>query len=513
MNVMKQMNLYFILLAGILLVFPGCEKYLEQQPQGTYPVSAFFQTEEHAKLAITSCYQQISFSDSKNRSWVFSEVASDDAVKGGFPGDQADIGLIDDFLIFADNGNGETTWAIFYEGVARCNLVLRHVPDIEMNKALQDRILGEAYFLRGYFYLQLCNIFGNIPLILEPKNPDEMQVPNSSREEVYFQVEQDFIEAVRLMESALDLHSGIYPDSEKGRATPGAAKALLARTYLYEKKWSDALSTVLELETSGYQLLPVYQHNFNVEYENNVESIFEIQHLSGKSPVMGSRLNQWLAPRIDNGYGFDEPTQGFVDEFETATSDTIFDPRLDYTLAREGKMWFDDKPYDPRWSSTGYNQKKYLQPLSEISKSFKGDANLNFSAIRFAEVLLIQAEALCELDRSDEALVPLNKVRQRARESYLNDENLVGYGSIPDGLLPDVTTTDKGALRNAIRHERRVELGFEGLRYFDVIRYGEAYANQALIDKPNFVYTTHQVFPIPQSEMETNLSLDQNDGY
>jgi len=510
---MKQMKLHIFIFSGILLLFSACDKYLEQQPQGTYPVSAFFQTEEHAKLAITSCYQKISFADSKNRQWVFAEVASDDAVKGGFPGDQADIGLIDDFLISADNGNGETTWAIFYEGVARCNLLIQHVPDIEMDQALKERILGEAYFLRGYFYLQLGSIFGNIPLILEPKNPDEMQVPNSSREEVYFQVELDFIEAGSLLESALDLNSGIYPDSEKGRATPGAAKALLARTYLYEEKWSEALSVALEVEGHGYQLLPVYQHNFNVSYENNEESIFEIQHLSGKSPVMGSRLNQWLAPRIDNGYGFDEPTQSFVDEFETATSDTIFDPRLDYTLAREGKMWFDDVPYNPKWSSTGFNQKKYLQPLSEISKSFKGDANLNFSVVRFAEVLLIQAEALCELDRPDEALIPLNIVRKRARESYLNDEELPGYGSIPDGLLPDVTTTDKETLRNAIRHERRIELGFEGLRYFDLIRYGETYATNALIDKANFVYSTHKMFPIPQSEMETNLSLDQNDGY
>lgn len=510
---MKKMKLQVVFFAGILVMFTSCEKYLDQQPQGTYPVSAFFQTEEHAELAITSCYQQISFSDSRNRLWVFAEVASDDAVKGGFPGDQADIELIDDFLIYPDNGNGETTWAIFYEGVARCNLVLYHVPDIEMDKALQDRILGEAFFLRGYFYLQLCNIFGNIPLVLEPLNPDEMQVPNSSREEVYSRVELDFIEAAKLMESALDLNSGIYPDSEKGRATPGAAKALLARTYLYQNKWSEALSAALEAEDKGYQLLPVYQHNFNVDYENNMESIFEIQHLSGQSPVMGSRLNQWLAPRIDNGYGFDEPTQSFVDEFETAASDTIFDPRLDYTLAREGELWFDGVPYDPRWSSTGYNQKKYLQPLSEISKSFKGDANLNFSVIRFSEVLLIQAEALCELDRYDEALVPLNKVRQRARESYLHDENLEGFGAIPEGLLPDVTSTEKEALRNAIRHERRVELGFEGLRYFDLIRYGEAYANQALIDKANFVYSTHQVFPIPQSEMETNLSMVQNDGY
>ncbi|MEN8227958.1 MAG: RagB/SusD family nutrient uptake outer membrane protein [Bacteroidota bacterium] len=510
---MKQMKLHFIFITGLLLIFTGCEKYLDQQPQGTYPVSAFFKTEEHAKLAITSCYERISFSDSKNRLWVFAEVASDDAVKGGFPGDQADIGLIDDFQISADNGNGETTWIIFYEGVARCNLVLKHVPGIEMDMALQDRILGEAYFLRGYYYFQLCNIFGNIPLILEPKNPDEMQVPNSTRQDVYQQVENDFIEAVKFLESALDLDPGVYPGSEKGRATPGAAKAMLAKTYLFEEKWSDAYTSALEVESYGYQLLPVYQHNFNVAYENNNESIFEIQHLSGKSPVMGSRLNQWLAPRVDNGYGFDEPSQSFVDEFELSTPGSIYDPRLDYTLARDGKLWFDDVSYDPSWSSTGFNQKKYLQPLSEISKSYKGDANLNFSIIRFAEILLIQAEALCELNRCDEALVPLNQVRTRARESYLYDENLEGYGTIPLGLLPDVTTTDQGALRDAIRHERRVELGFECQRYFDIIRYGETYANNAFSDKPNFLYNTHQAFPIPQSEMETNLNLDQNNGY
>ncbi len=102
---MKQMKLHLIFFAGIILMFPGCEDDLKQEPQGTYPVSAFFQTEEHAKLAITSCYQQISFSDSKNRSWVFAEVASDDAVKGGFPGDQADIELIDDFTFVVRQSN------------------------------------------------------------------------------------------------------------------------------------------------------------------------------------------------------------------------------------------------------------------------------------------------------------------------------------------------------------------------------------------------------------------------
>ena len=512
---MKLMKHHLIIIAGILLIFPGCGKYLDQQPQGTYPVSAFYQTEEHAQLAITACYEKISFSDSENRLWVFAEVASDDAVKGGFPGDQADIGLIDDFQISADNGNLETTWAIYYEGVARCNQVLKYVPDIDMDKPLKNRIIGEAYFLRGYYYFQLCNIYGNIPLILEPKNPDEMHVPNSTRPAVYEQVGLDFTEAAKSLESALDLDPGVYPGAKKGRATPGAAKALLAKTYLFEEKWSDAYTTTLEVESYGYSLMPVYQHNFNVAYENNNESIYEIQHLARQSPVMGSRLNQWLAPRgrYNNGYGFDEPTQNFFNEFEVTTPENIYDPRLDYTLGRDGKIWSDDVLYDPSWSSTGYKQKKYLQPLSEIPSNTKGDADLNFTVIRFAEVLLIQAEALCELDRCDEALVPLNRVRTRARESYLYDENLEGYGTIPVGLLPDVTTTDQAQLRDAIRHERRVELGFECQRYFDIIRYGEAYANNAFSDKSNFIYSTHQVFPIPQSEMETNLKMVQNDGY
>jgi len=507
------MKKHLLYLTAILLILTCCEKLLDEQPQGTYPVSAFFQTEEHAKLALTACYEKLSFSNSDNRLWVFADVASDDAFKGGFPGDQPDIGLIDDFQISPDNGNSETTWIIYYEGVARCNQIIKYVPDINMDQALKNRIIGEAYFLRGYFYFQLGNIFGNIPLILWPLNPDEMQVANSTRQEVYQQVEKDFLEALNKLESALDLDPGVYPGSEKGRATPGAAKAMLAKTYLFEKKWSEALTTAQEVESYGYSLMPVYQHNFNVNYENNSESIFEIQHLKGQSPVLGNRLNQWTAPRAESGYGFNEPTQSFVDEFEFTTPGNIYDPRIDYTLGRAGKIWFDDIPYNPAWSSTGYNQKKYLQPVSEVPRTTKGDADLNFTVIRFAEVLLIQAEALCELNRGDEALIPLNRVRKRARESYLYDENLDGFGTIPDGLLPDVTTTDQAQLRDAIRHERRVELGFECQRYFDIIRYGESYANNAMSDKPNFIYSTHQAFPIPQSEMETNLKVVQNDGY
>lgn len=506
------MKKYIIIIIAIITLTTSCKKFLDEQPQGLYTISEFYQTEEQAKLAINACYEPLSFANSDNRLWVVTDVVSNDATKGGFPGDQADIELISDFQFFPDNGNLESIWSIYYEGISRCNMVLKYVPDINMDDALQNRILGEAYFLRGYYYFQLCNIFGNIPLVLEPLPADEMQVVNLPQQDVYLHIETEFISAYEFMELAIEQNPSIYSIGELGRGTPAAAKALLSKTYLFEKKWDNALEITENLSSYGYTLMPIYQHNFNVLFDNNNEQIFQVQHLADQSPVLGSRLNQWLAPRSQNGYGFDEPTQNFVDEFEL-TTDSVYDPRLDYTLGREGHTWFDDIPYNPSWSSTGFNQKKTLQPLSEIPKSTKGDANLNFTIIRYAEILLIQAEALCETGNCAEALIPLNKVRKRARESYLFDESLPGYGTIPQGLLPDVTTTDQVNLLAAIRHERRVELGFESMRYFDIIRYGKQYAESAFIDKDNFVYEIHKVFPIPQSEIETNKNITQNYGY
>ena len=506
---MKRLIIFSILVS---IVYTGCENFLDEQPQGTYPSSAFYKTEEHAKLAIIACYEPASFANSDNRLWVFGDVASDDAVKGGFPGDQADIELIDNFQIFPDNGNIETTWSIYYEGVSRCNQVIKFVPDIDMDKALRNKIVGEAYFLRGYYYFYLTTIFGDIPFIDRPLNPDEMDVVNTPQTEMYDNIADDFKNAIDYLELAIQQDASVYSSSEKGRATPGAATAYLAKTYLFNKKYSDAATTAAKVKDYGFDLMPVYQHNFNVNYENNIESVFEIQHLAGQSPVTGNRLNQWLAPREDNGFGFNEPTQDFVDEFEV-TSGGIVDPRLDYTVGRFEGYWFDIVTYDTNWSSTNYNQKKYLQPISEIPKSSKGDGDLNFTTIRFAEVLLIEAEALCELNRCSEALIPLNKVRKRARESYLYDENIAGFGIIPTDLLPDIVVTEQVAVRLAIRHERRVELGFESIRYFDIIRYGEQYANQVFTDKENFNYNTHKFFPIPQSEIDTNTEIEQNDGY
>ncbi len=151
--------------------------------------------------------------------------------------------------------------------------------------------------------------------------------------------------------------------------------------------------------------------------------------------------------------------------------------------------------------------KKHLQPLTEIPVNIKGDGNLDYEAIRYADVLLVQAEAFNEVGNSAEALGALNQVRKRARESYLHDTTLPGVGTVPAGLLPDVTATDQGQLRDLIRRERRAEMALEFQRFFDLIRYGQAYAQQALSDRPNFNYARNMFFPIPQSERDTNLKL------
>jgi hypothetical protein len=274
-----------------------------------------------------------------------------------------------------------------------------------------------------------------------------------------------------------------------------------------QNKWTIAASTAEGVINSGtYDLRPVYSQNFNANFKNNKESVFEVQHLTAQDPQTGNSLNQYFAPRIDGGYFFNAPTQRFVDEFEKTFSG-VYDPRLDYTVGRDSMPWYNGVIFSKDWSPTGYLTKKHQQPFSEISKALKGDASIDYVAIRFADVLLWHAEALNESGRSAEALVPLNRVRKRARESYLFDNSLPGFGSIPVGLLPNITFTNQADVRRAIQHERRVELGFEFHRYFDIIRWGTAFATQSMSDKPNFNYTKHKHFPIPQSERDRNKAL------
>jgi starch-binding outer membrane protein, SusD/RagB family len=480
---------------SLLLTCNACSDFLEETPEGAYSSATFYKTETHAFLAVNGIYNTISFVSTDNVLWVFGDVVSDDAIKGGLAGDQSDIQFLEEFNYATSNSYLYKIWKRYYEGITRANYLLEYGPGISMDETLKQRILGEAKFLRAYLYFNLVNIFGEIPLkITPPLTEGDIYKPKSTVETIYTQIEQDLTEAAGVLDAS-------YTGADVGRATQGAAYGLLAKAHLYQQEWQQALDAIEDLEALGlYSLEPVYKNNFLDSTQNNSESIFEIQHLSGQSPKLGSHLNQWLGPTKYKGYGFDVPVQDFVDEFES-TELGVVDPRLDYTIGREGTKWIDGVDFNPAWSATGYLQKKHEQSKSEEPNI--GDASLNYVYLRYADILLMKAEALNELNRPAEALAPLNEVRKRARESYLNDEDLPGYGVVPDGLLPDITNIGQSGLRDAIRHERRVELGFEFHRYFDLMRYGAAVAEEALAET-NFSYDQHRYFSIPQSETDAN---------
>ncbi len=494
-----------ILLTLFALVVGACTDFLNERLQGTYSNATFYKTEAHAVLAITGVYNALSFVSTENNLWVFGDVASDDAAKGGLAGDQSDIQFIDEFNYARNNASLEKIWKRYYEGVSRANYLLYYGPAIQMDLKLKNRILAEAKFLRAYLYFNLVNIFGEIPVKLSPPiNTDEINKPKSAVPTVYAQIEKDLREAIP------DL-AKTYTGPDVGRASKGSAWGLLAKTYLYQKKYPDALVAIDSVDALGlYQLQKVYKNNFIDSTQNNAESLFEIQHLSGQLPKLGSYLNQYFSPAKDNGYYFNAPLQNFVDEFEK-TSANVPDPRLDYTVGRTGQKWINGEDFNPPsttnppWSPTGYLTKKHSQPKRQ--EPIIGDASLNYVYMRYADILLMKAEALNELNRGAEAIGPLNAVRKRARESYLYDKGQSGFGTIPAGLLPDVTNSGAQAISDAIRHERRVELGFEFHRFFDLMRYGKPVAEAAL-SSTGFKYDLHRYFLIPQSELDANPAIN-----
>ena len=484
-----------ITITTLLLTTVACKKVLDQPVLGDYQSTNFFTSNSNAIAAVNAAYAPLSFIDpAKNSIWVLGDIASDDAIKGGSEGDQADFGLIDNFNIIPTNSAIEAVWFRNYDGIFKANVVIEGLT--ESNKAVSDEVkksvIAQARFLRAYYYFTLANTYGNIPLRLKIESPEELQSPALPQAKIFEQIETD-------CQAAATALPANWPLNDEGRATKGAALALLAKTYLFQKKWTLAAQTAQAVKALGYDLLPNFSDNFKAVNKNNKEAVFSIQHASESNPILGNGLNQWLAPRSENGYGFFYPTQSLVDNFERS-SGGVDDPRLDYTVGRVGQPWF-GMVFNPEWTSTGYLSKKHLQPLSEIPANLKGNGNLNYQAIRFADVLLIEAEALNESGSSAAALISLNRVRKRARESYL------GPGPIPASLLPNITTNDQSQLRDLIRVERRSELALEFHRYFDVIRYGKAYAVDAFKNVPNFNFELYKFFPIPQSERNANKKL------
>lgn len=470
------------LLVLALLALTSCQGILDKEPIATFDAGSFFQSEADAIQALNAAYQPLLFNnDNSNFYWAFAEITSDEAITGG-DGSRPGLVEMDAFTYTPRTEEFNSFWKVQYEGITQCNLVLDNLPKVDMPEVRRNQIRGEALFLRSYYYFLLVQVFGDVPLFTQIAPPDQLKIPRTPKAVVFAQIESDCEEAALLLPVT---HSA----SDIGRATKGAAYALAAKAYLYEKKWEQVLEYVNKVKALGvYDLMADYGDNFKKETQNNSESVWEIQHANFELGV-GNFLNQWWMSKKLNGYGFAEVTEDFVNAFEDG------DPRRRFTIAMRDEEYF-GSIYKNSFSSTRYSPRKYLQDTSEVTQPADGD--INYTAIRFAEVLLWEAEALNELARVAEAQIPLERVRARARAQAAD----------PATALPQVTTTNQQEMRDAIRHERRVELGFELHRFFDLVRWG-----LAPVLLPGFQENKHELFPLPQTELDLNTSLVQNPGY
>jgi hypothetical protein len=413
--------------------------------------------------------------------WAFSVITSDEAITGG-DGSRPGLVEMDAFTYTPRTEEFNTFWKLQYEGITQANLVLDNVDKVDLSDEARDKITGQALFLRSLYYFQLVQVFGDAPLFLNVIPPDALKVPRTSKDKIYEQIVADCEKAGAILPVK-------WNASDIGRATRGAAYALTAKTLLYAKQYSQCLSFIEKVKGLGvYTLMQNYGDNFRKETENNSESLFEVQHANLELGV-GNFLNQWWMSRKLLGYGFAEVREEFANAFE------IGDPRRRATIAARDEPYF-GSVYKNSFSTTRLSPRKYLQDTAVVTQPADGD--INYTMIRYADVLLWEAEALNELGKTIEAQIPLEAVRARARAQSAN----------PANALPKVTTTVQEEMRNAIRLERRLELGFEMHRFFDLVRWG--IAADVL---PGFQKSKHEVFPIPQTEMDLNPALVQNPGY
>lgn len=471
---------YILVLSSLLAV--SCEGILDKEPIATLDAGSFFQTENDAVQALNAAYRPLLFTNTNNNFyWAFAVVTADEAITGG-DGSRPGITEMDAFTYTPRTEEFNDFWKLQYAGVTQCNLVLDNVPNIDMAESRRNQIIGEALFLRAYYYFLLTQVFGDVPLFTSIAPPDRLKAPRTPKAAIYAQIEADCDRAAELLPVQ-------HPAEDVGRATKGAAWALAAKTYLYQQKWDKVLEYVGKVKGLGvYTLVPNYQDNFRKNTQNNFESVWEIQHANLELGV-GNFLNQWWASKKFEGYGFAEVTPEYVTVFEPN------DPRRRFTIAMNNEEYF-GLIYKNSFSSTTFGPRKYLQSKAEVTQ--KADGDINYTAIRYAEVLLWEAEALTELGRVAEAQAPLEQVRARARAQAAD----------PAATLPPVTTTNQNEMRAAVRRERQVELGFEMHRFFDLVRWG--IAAQTL---PGFQTGKHEVFPIPQTEIDLNPALVQNPNY
>ena len=516
------------LFAALLVLATGCnEDFLQRDPYIGSSQGNFYQTAEDAEAAIKACYAPLQVEISAPGShfrWFFGDVVSDDADKGGSgDADAADLQEFADFFGDPSSGMVLGEWQAAYKGITYCNIALENIPGIDMDELEKNALMAEARFIRAFWYFNLVTTFGGVPLVTTTLAPSEYAQPRASRQDVWDQIEADLIEASTYLRE-----KSSFSQNETGRATSGAANALLAKAYLYQGKYAECRERCLEVIQSGeYSLAIDYGSIFTESGENGEGSIWEIQYANDSGGNWGAQF--WSEGTYTNvfqrargafqGYGFNLPTQDFVDAFRTWTEVVNgneiprVDARLGYTVYTVGDTIADwgvlseestDMPHP-------YYARKYFNPASELAPF--GDPNPNGGSndrvIRYADVLLMHSESCNRLGFDDEAKESLKMVWERAGLPWKTN-SIPGF----DERYPDITPVWNHVgdqLLETIWRERRVELGLEGHRFFDLVRQGRA---GEVLAEAGFQTDKSELFPIPTAEITlSNGQLTQNPGY
>ncbi|WP_170312515.1 RagB/SusD family nutrient uptake outer membrane protein [Botryobacter ruber] len=476
----------------------------------------FWQNANDAQLGVNAIYSTLHRGPLVLWMWFYYVVRSDEAFSTS---PRLDIQNNMDKFLITNYNFGETNWIYGdnYIGIFRANQVLANVPGIEMDENLKARLIGEAKFLRGFFYYNLASLYGNVPLILEPSKTTDLP-SNATREQIWAQAAKDLSEAAEVLPTS-------YTGNNIGRATKGAANALLAKVYMQQRNWQAALDPLQWLvEGEGkniYDLMPNYRDNFLSTTENNRESVFEWQFAENPSEFTdndvqtpnqnyGSPLPQFIGP-ANVGFSDAEVHRWVINEFlEERTVTGQRDPRLAASIffnemderGAEFSIIY-GRSFADRYGAN--NQRAWFRKFSNDAdgrnaEGFRSPNNYRF--IRYSDVLLMYAEVLNNLNRTAEAYQYVNRVRQRA------------------GLAPLLPTLTKEQFQAQIEHERVTELAGEGHRWNDLDRWGyfesQAKLNELIQRDPafsTFVLGRHRLLPLPQVDVDINPNLDQNPNY
>lgn len=489
-----------------ILLFSCSDDFTDTDRQYVINSETFFNSPEDYQKTLTGVYDML---QSTYLNVLAGEIASDNTLAGGEnPTDVIGIQQIDDMIQTPQNTQLSNIWNWMFAGVQRANFILENKDNIDFEG--KNQIIGETRFLRAYFHFELVKWFGPIPLSGDKQfQPgDETTIPRSPVPVVYASIESDLLYAIDNLAPVA---------SQTGRATRGAALALLGKAYLYQNKYAEAASTFETLINSGlYHLInktdltpqqiadgiTPYQSIFEMSGENGKESVFEIQYTDvegagfgclqcseGNVAVGFNGVRNYEGPDYTSGFSFNVPTQETYNSFE------VGDTRLPVSLL-DIEAWSEETgaKYGIGYENTGYFNQKYLP--RKRNPDAASDKNLtnpnNYRAIRYADVLLMAAEANNKIGNDGKALQYLNQVRDRA------------FGDT------DHRVTSVGvALYDVILNERRAELVGEGFRFFDLVR-----TNQAASAIEGFVYPKNNLFPVPIEEIQfSNGNWQQNPGY